>query len=139
MSTSRLPDRPVAGNRSLQRLARPTKPSEKRGIGHIRIAREEERGFVARDGHTVVRELEGESTIGKLERAFVNRERVMRGYTRRSLPHMRFLHGCHAGIARELHPISVRTELVRWRCYYILWLKASNVQDMLNRSRDDRF
>ena len=47
------------------------------------------------------------------ERAFVKRERVMRGYTRRSLPHMRFLHGCHAGIARELHPISVRTDVVR--------------------------
>ena len=29
------------------------------------------------------------------------------------VPKSCFLHGCHAGIARELHPISVRTDVVR--------------------------
>jgi len=29
-----------------------------------------------------------------------------------------------------LHPISVRTELVRSRCYYILCIKANCVQDI---------
>ena len=47
------------------------------------------------------------------ERAFATMSSVMRGNTRRSIPHMRILHGCHAGIARELHPISVRTDVVR--------------------------
>ena len=41
----------------------------------------------------------------------------------------------------SLHPISVRTELVREGAYYILWTKANYVQDMgmiANSTRSDR-
>ncbi len=53
----------------------------------------------------------------------------------------RIIRGAQNRYCLSLHPISVRTELVREGAYYILWTKANYVQDMgmiANSTRSDR-
>jgi nitroimidazol reductase NimA-like FMN-containing flavoprotein (pyridoxamine 5'-phosphate oxidase superfamily) len=53
----------------------------------------------------------------------------MRGITLTSIADA-YIHGARNRYLLSLHPVSVRTELVRARAYYILWIKANCVQDI---------